>query len=240
MQKIKHVLINGCSFSRGPMSWPYWLSEKFEFTLINLAQSGAGNNYIHESTVEELANRSYDLVIIMWSGLERFDVQVSNIEYFTSSIYNSRYQKSRNNWPEKIVYPVNDQDYVRDNWVFGCGIINGELELSKTGLFNGLYKHMGTEQFAYHSLQRIIALQSFLQARQIPYVFTFYQDYLSKLKNYESLYKLIDPNNLLIKDNPTDIAERLNDWDETHHPTQSTYRTWAELLGEYLNERFRI
>lgn len=239
-QTINRVLVNGCSFSRGPESWPYYLSTQLGFNLVNLAQSGAGNNYIHESTVEELAQRSYDLVIIMWSGLERFDVQVGDIEYFSSSIYNSKCQKSRNDWPEKIIYPINDQDYVRDNWVFGCGVVNNELELLNTKLFNGLYKHMDSEQFAYHSLQRMIALQSFLQAQQIPYVFTFYQDYLLKLKHHEFLYKLIDADNLLIKDNISNIANRLNDWDHTNHPKQSTHRVWAQLINEHLNERFRI
>jgi hypothetical protein len=67
------VLANGCSFSRGPGSWPYALQSIYNFNLVNLAQSGAGNTYIFESTVLEISQRVYDLVLIMWSDPNRID-----------------------------------------------------------------------------------------------------------------------------------------------------------------------
>jgi len=237
---FNNVLVNGCSFSRGPHSWPYYLQAMQNFNLINLAQAGAGNNYIHETTVEELANRSYDLVIVMWSGLERFDVRVDNACDFDQSTYTSCYQKTRNDWPEKIVFPVNDQDRVADDWVFGCGYINQEPELMDTNLFNGIYKHMGIKQFVYHSLQRIIALQSFLKQQHIPYLFTFYRDYKQDLLEHKELYQMIDQHNVFAEHNLTTLAQSINDIDHTRHPGPTAHRRWAELINNHLNERFRI
>ena len=115
-----NVLVNGCSFSRGPMSWPYYLQFEYGFNLVNLAQAAAGNLYIHNSTISELGCRKYDLVLIMWSGLDRVDCQVDNIDFFCQTPYTSLTQSQRNDWPEKIVQPINDQDYIEKNWVFVC------------------------------------------------------------------------------------------------------------------------
>ena len=205
----KQVLINGCSFSRGPTAWPYYLED---FNIVNLAQAGAGNTYIHESTIDELAKRTYDLVVIMWTGLARVDFKVEDISVFNSSKYTSRYQKTRNDWEGKIIFPVNDQDYVDDNWVFGCGGVNQENALTKTNLFNGIYKHLSHTQFVYHSLMKMISLQSFLKAHNIPYVFTFYNDYLADLQNEAHLYKFLDQSNMLVSDNIYSIATKLKDF----------------------------
>ena len=81
MIQQKNLLVNGCSFSRGPNSWPYFLSN---VNLVNLAQAGAGNTYIHETTIAELSQRKYDLVIVMWTGIPRIDFKVNDINF---SIY---------------------------------------------------------------------------------------------------------------------------------------------------------
>jgi len=235
----KNVLVNGCSFSRGPNSWPYQLQSMCNFNLVNLAQSGAGNNYIHETTVEELAKRSYDLVIIMWSGLERFDIRVDDSEHFSKSRYTSKYQKTRNDWPEKNIHPVNDQDYVADDWIFGCGYINRDPELIETNLFNGIYKYTGIKQFIYHSLQKIIALQSFLKEKNIPYLFTFFCDYINELKQYPELYQLIDQTCLYTEENINNMAQEFNDIDETFHPQSKTHFEWAKLINNHLNGQFK-
>ena len=82
----KNVLVNGCSFSRGPISWPYCLQKKLNFNLVNLALPAAGNKYIHDSTITELNRRPYDRVFIMWTGLQRNDVQVADIKQFDQCI----------------------------------------------------------------------------------------------------------------------------------------------------------
>ena len=237
MLNNKHVLVNGCSFSRGPESWPYHLQEMYNFNLVNLAQAGAGNTYIHESTIEELSKRKYDYVIIMWSGLSRIDYKIENISLLKNSKYTSCYQKSRNDWPGKSISPVNDQDYVDDRWVFGCGVLNNEKVLVETEIFNSIYKHLGHKQFVYHSLQKMIALQSFLKTQDIPYLFTFYQDYVTDLQLEPYLYSLLDQLNIYNNKDIFRLAKEFNDIDKTHHPKTKTHQWWAKLIKEFIDAK---
>lgn len=230
MLNNKNILVNGCSFSRGPDSWPYYLQKMYNFNLVNLAQASAGNTYIQESTVEELSKRKYDFVIIMWSGLSRVDYKVESIDLFNNFKYTSRYQKTRNDWPGKIIIPINDQDYVDDSWVFGGGAKNSDEELIRIGLFTGIYRYVGYSQFVYHSLQKMIALQSFLISLNIPYLFTFYQDYQTDLQKEQELYKLLNQSNMYTDENIWNIAKSLKDLDKTSHPGPTTHNKWANII----------
>jgi predicted DNA-binding transcriptional regulator len=71
------LLVNGASFSYGPGSWPELLGNN----LTNLSQWNAGNTYILETTIEEVAAQEYDWVIVMWSPFDRMDVRVSDTEW---------------------------------------------------------------------------------------------------------------------------------------------------------------
>ena len=234
MKAIKNLLVNGCSFSRGPGSWPYYL--KYQ-NIVNLAQAGAGNTYIHETTMGELAQRSYDFVIVMWTGIHRVDLKVSNIEDFAESKYTSQYQHQQNDWLEKVVHPINDQDYVEKNWVFGCGHINNELALRRSKIFDGVYKHVGQLQFVDGLLIKMISLQNTLKQMQIPYLFTFYEDYDNDLKANKSLYSMLDQNQIYNKENIIRIT-KTNQWFDQDgiHPGVVAHCTWAQLVQTKIEE----
>lgn len=74
-----NILVSGPSPARGKGTWPYLLQERTNSELVNLAQAGAGNDYIYSSVMEELALRKYDLVIVMWSDFRRLDIKLSLI-----------------------------------------------------------------------------------------------------------------------------------------------------------------
>lgn len=228
------TLINGCSFSRGPNSWPYYLKSVDQTQLVNLAQSGAGNSYIHESTVSELSRRNYNLVLIMWSGISRLDYKVSSSD-FVDSKYTTLYQHTRNDWPEKIVEPIDDQLYVEKDWVFGCGHINSEQAILESNLFTGVYKHLDYENFVYHFLIRIISLQNTLLAMNIPYVFSFYNDYKKDLQMFSNLCKLIQWQNILLEPNIYTITEN-NSWfdQDGFHPGARAHKLYAEHLDKFI------
>lgn len=236
MKAIENLLINGCSFSRGPGSWPYYLNCK---NLVNLAQAGAGNTYIHETTVSELSQRCYDFVVIMWTGIYRIDVQVSNIDDFSKSKYTSHYQHQQNDWPGKIVYPINDQDYVEKNWVFGCGHVNQELAMKQTKLFDGLYKYVGHVQFRDSLLIKMISLQNTLKQMQIPYLFSLYTDYNKQLQTNANLYNLLDQKHMYTKQNINTIAVN-NQWFDQDgvHPGVQAHKTWAEIITIKIEELY--
>lgn len=234
MKLIENLLVNGCSFSRGPGSWPYHL--KYQ-NIVNLAQAGAGNTYIHESTMSELSQRHYDFVVIMWTGIHRVDLQVADIMDFAESKYTSQYQHQQNDWPEKIVNPVNDQDYVEKNWVFGCGHVNHDLAIKRSRVFEGIYRHVGQDQFKNALLIKMISLQNTLKQLQIPYLFGFYQDYDWQLRTNSNLYQLLDQNQIFNQQNINTIATT-NNWldQDGHHPGVQAHKTWANLIQPKIEE----
>lgn len=237
MLNNKRVLVNGCSFSRGPNSWPYQLQEACKFDLVNLAQGAAGNLYIHNATIAELAKREYDFVMIMWSGLERVDIQVNDISLLDHILYTSDKQSKLNDWPEKIIIPVNDQDYVEKNWVFVCTY--QELALRRLNFCQTNYKYQSLQEHLTQSLIHMISLQSILKQLNIPYVFSYYQNYQKLLKQHY-LYKLLDTSKICDSQNIWDITVA-NKWkDHTDHPNPQAHAAWADVLKTFIDENIHV
>lgn len=219
------ILTNGCSFSRGPTAWPNHVAKYMHADLVNLALAGAGNTYICRSTITELQKRSYDLVLIMWTSPTRIDMQVDDIDLFHDTIYTSKYQSSRNDWPEKKILPVNDQDYVEKNWVFGCGHINADAFILKTKLFEQQYKYQSSATHETRSFIDMLCLQSYLRDRSIPYAFSFYK---KGLTDKIELKSELDQSKIYTETNVFEIAKSMNNWDEDSlHPGPAAQEVWA-------------
>jgi hypothetical protein len=198
-----------------------------------LAQAGAGNTYISRSTMAELQARSYDLVLIMWSGLERVDLQVEDIDLFDNTTSTSKYQSQQNDWPSKIVYPINDQDYVQKNWVFVTGFMNKGKAIIDGGLFQSQYRFQGFNNHLERSFFDMLSLESYLQNRDIPYAFAFYQNYINQMGCYADQ---LDWKNIYNDQNLYDIAKSIQDWDsDGQHPGPLAHETWARHLHDYLD-----
>jgi hypothetical protein len=227
------ILTNGCSFSRGPTAWPNHVARWMSADLINLSQAGAGNTYISCSTITELQKRSYDLVLIMWSGLERIDIQVENIDLFDSTVYTSKYQSLQNDWETKVICPINDQDYVEKNWVFGSGQINLDPGILQTRLFEQQYRYQGFDNHAARSFLNMLCLESYLRNQGIPYVYSFYKNYLPQIQQYvDQLYHpcIYNASNIF------DVAHALNDWESDGvHPGPRAQEMWARTLVAFVN-----
>jgi hypothetical protein len=232
MQEPIDLLVNGCSFSRGPTAWPYHLDG---VDVTNLACAGAGNTYIHDTTISELSKRSYDFVAVMWSGIARVDVKVNDINRFKGSAYTSQYQSANNDWPGKKICPVNDQDYIEKDWVFGCGFINQEDAMVKSKLFDQLYYYQNLRQLTYGLLINMISLQSVLKQMNVPYLFSYYNDYESELKSWPELYAMLDNANIYSSQNIYTITKNNNWYDEDGiHPGLSAHQEWARLIQPYI------
>lgn len=229
------ILVNGASVSRGPNSWPYELSEQLNANLVNLSQAGAGAQYILYTTLSEIYLREYNLVIIMWPEPTRYDLQVENISDFSTSPYTSEHQSRMNDWPEKVIYPVNDQDFVQKDWAFGIGHVNGDKTLRQMKVFDSIYRYVGVKQFAQRTVNNIILLQNTLKQLNIPYIFTFDNDYTELLKETD-LYSKIDFTNVITNTYLFSIAARLNDYAEDKlHPGDNAHKEWALILKKYID-----
>lgn len=230
------LLTCGCSFSRGPTAWPYHVARNLNADLVNLAQAGAGNTYISRSVMSHVQKKSYDLVLIMWSGLERIDLQVENIDLFDQTIYTSKYQSLQNDWPEKIVSPINDQDYVEKNWVFGIGHINRDQYLLETELFLKQYEYQDLTNHMARSFYDMLSLENFLKVRQVPYVFAFYKPYDIGWQRWS---QNLDQSNLYMESNLFHLAVSENDFESDRlHPGPAAQRKWAQDFAQWIRKKF--
>lgn len=93
MKKI--LLVGGCSYSNDrfrsvhhpdlDVSWPKWpqlLAEKLDMELINLSESGAGQEYIYSNILDKLQTIDHSrigLIIAAWSTAPRRDYQIESL-----------------------------------------------------------------------------------------------------------------------------------------------------------------
>ena len=231
------ILVNGCSFSRGPISWPYYLkglTDKTGQGIINLAQAAAGNTYIHDTTMRILEKEKFDLVLIMWTGIHRIDKQITpnNVDQM-GTVYCSKQQSLKNDWPEKVVDPINDQTFVEKNWIFGTGGIDNATS-KVSSLFKNDYRYIGSEEFKDQFIVKLVSLQNTLKQLDIPYVFSFYQPYTDEIKKST----LIDWDNCIINDNISNIAKKLNSYEnDDYHPGLEANQKWADCVVEHLKQK---
>ena len=226
-----NILVNGGSLSRGPGSWPYVIGSALEANIVNLSLAGSGNTYVHETTIAELAQRQYDLVLIQWTPFLRFDFKVKDINQFDNTIFTSKYQRSQNDWPEKVIEPINDQDYVEPNWIFGCGVAaNNDPDPTLNDAFGGFYRYCGPSEQMYHSVMKIVSLQSFLKLRGIPHLSVFGRHFRIPSR-FSYLSALIDWDLVYTDHYILNIAEQSQSWDlDGLHPSSTAYAEFAERI----------
>jgi hypothetical protein len=201
--------------------------------MTNLAVAGAGNTYIHDSTIEELSQRSYDLVLIMWSDYTRLDYKVRNPRAFSSLRYTSMAQRNPLHLPEEIRKGF---DFIPDNWIFSCEYQSGNIDPELGKLF-GLEKFTNPKLQLNNTLLKIISLQGVLKSMNIPYRFMFYREY-PNLKAFDNLIKMIDWNNVMPAPYLHPYAQDIGEWDETRtHPAPAAYNAYADIVTEYLKNQ---
>jgi hypothetical protein len=230
-----NILLTGNCNSRGPGTWPYYLKDIIDCELVNLSIAGSGNAYIYEATISELSKRSYDLVLIMWNESTHTGVPVNDINVYADSENTSLYQSSVNDWPEKIVDPINDQDYVPKNWIMNAGYRSNKQD-SVAKFFKQYHQAVTYEQTLESDIVRMIGLQSFFKATNQPYLFLYGRPY-TKFKRFDHLYKLIDWSQFYQEDTLMQIASRNNNelmGDDNKYPTAEGHRTYAELLARQI------
>jgi hypothetical protein len=166
---IKNFLTSGCSFTHGAgHDWPSVIAEKYNPAWHrNLAMPGAGNYYIAESIIQCLNNERFNpeetLVIIMWSGYYRLDLQVTE-EFFNMLDH----------------YPYKKKIY-KNNYVFSGGQMGGwQNDLLLNNLFKSSYAVINHEILANETLNHMLRTRLFLEHHGYNYkflsFFNFWQD----------------------------------------------------------------
>lgn len=232
------ILASGCSFTAGgpKQSWPTLISSKDYVN--NLGRASAGNKYICQSIMHELIlkNSFYDMVLVMWSGLQRVDLGISK---YTNDLLNGTHSTT-----------LNDRSYgfVGDDYTHAYGA--------------GLFKIFGQEYFmltneeanVFESLIQVISLQSFLKSKSIPYRFMSYVNYwndsdqvtnlncgIYKYQSCLALAEQIDFGNFIFyntqRDGIYELVKKDNLLDnDGFHPSVAGHQAWANLIKEKISE----
>jgi hypothetical protein len=231
---MKKSLTSGCSFTSG--QWEEVLNNHFQH--YDMACPAAGNKYIADSVIHKVNQDNYDVVLVMWSGLTRLDVPVTDITYF-----NNYFSKS------------NESLSAGTRYIMSGGAVGGWTEnpMAKL-LFENTYKFTHYQDLALLSILEMLKLQNFLKAKNIRYYFMSYMNYWNQpkewlsgnldqgLNNYPALNDLlreIDWSNWIFlnnnKDSVYELALQNNDFcDDNFHPGTSTQKQWGEIVLDRL------
>ena len=117
------------------------------------------------------------------------------------------------------------------DWIFGCGVaVNYDADPVLNEAFRGFYTHAGPSEHMYHATMKLISLQSFLQVKQIPYLFVFSRQF-KILDRYSHLRSLIDWSHMYTDQTILDLMEQRNSRDpDGMHPSTEVYQEFADLI----------
>jgi hypothetical protein len=185
---IKNFIAGGCSFTcNASDDWPSIIAQKYNPAWHrNLARGGAGNYYIAESVIHCLNTEKFDpketLVIIMWSGYSRLDLQVT--EQFFKMLEHYRYKT----------------EIWKNHYVFSGGELGGwQNDLLLGNVFKSLYAVTNHEILANQTLNHMLRTQLYLEHHGYNYKFLSFINYWQNTKELISRqdYSLKIFNNLL-------------------------------------------
>jgi len=248
------ILVSGCSFTHWPaepgseknICWPAYLQNLHpEINIHNVAEPAAGNQYIANSVVSALCDRSdhYDLVLIMWSGVSRLD--------FLTDISHTAWQTLFDDYGfcRRVESCPNTLGYIFSGGQMGPWYQNAAAR----SLFASLYKVSSNLSLAHASLTEMIKCQEFLKARDIPYRFMSYVNYWTKegymspngdfgvlaFPELKPLISQLDFSQWIFADEDRngiyEMAKRAEDYHgDRFHPGAETNRRWANIVMERL------
>lgn len=247
------ILVSGCSFTHWPdtpnseknICWPAYLQTHLpDCEIKNLAEPGAGNQYITNSIIEEFCTNSqgpYDMVLIMWSGVSRLDFLTDLTNPDWCKIYDDYgFYRRVPSCPGKLGY------------IFSGGQLGiWQHHPASVNMFRQMYKTSGSLSLAYHNLLEIIKCQEYLRAKNVPYRFMSYVNYWNDLESVSPngdfgvfafpelfhIIKNIDFSNWVFLNDQRDcIYELAKANDDYHgdrfHPGISTHQRWAEIVAQ--------
>jgi hypothetical protein len=170
---IDTLVVSGCSFTVPTHeydSWPKLLANQLNIhTLHNMAIGGAGNYYIKNSVIDAIEKFNTvpenTLVLVMWSGISRADVRISQ------EFYDYLYEK---NYSAKMSIAQSPECC----YVLSGGINNSWQELPELQLlFKNFYLYSDRESLVKSSLDCFRDLENYLIVNNYKYRFLNFQNF---------------------------------------------------------------
>jgi hypothetical protein len=242
------ILVSGCSFTQWPeypggpnICWPKFLKEiNPEYEITSVAEAAAGNQYICDSVIRATAEKSYDQVLVMWSGVSRLD--------YLTSLSDPAWEELFNSYGFFRRIPNAELGYIFSGGQMGTWFKNPVAHK----MFYEMYKVSSPLSLATINLQEIVKLQGHLKSKNIPYRFMSYVNYWTHgtdlspngdfgVLDYPELNYLlreIDFSQWIFgEDNRCiyDIAKDMNNFQaDGFHPGDDAQRRWAELINRVI------
>lgn len=175
MSKYTHLVTSGCSFSDNVGErWPHYLAQRLNAKLFNRGHGSAGNDWISRSTIfqiSELLNLGVQpskiLAVVMWSGIDRASIFISNKEtrHYDSLINSDNGSCNPINfiYHDHSVTPKNS-DKISSGYLIGsmgCTFENDNITRLKQEY---VLRFLNNEALAINSIHNWLELQWFCRA----------------------------------------------------------------------------
>lgn len=235
---MSQTLLIGCSFV-GRLTYrlnddDYHINAKRHRVL---SSPGSGNQALSARTIYEVSQNSYDQVVVLWTGINRLDVSISEE-------LNKTYPENK---PGTWIARCNIGSMV---WVHSGGILgSGTTDDSLTPDFLKQFfrnQYMGTESGSKYlselSLLSIISTQAVLDRANIPYQMGFIYDTQRSMPGEQQehshgtmykdtpLYRAVDWSKFTRFESPHEWAKRTNRLEQDgYHPTRNAMIDWFKL-----------
>jgi hypothetical protein len=228
------ILVNGASNNVGSYAWPYQLQKYMDCEVKNLSLPGCGNDYVYETTINELGENKYDLVIVMWPSIAlRSDWKVQNSAQFGNDAWASHYHMDKS--------PDAESDWIMG----GSHIVDESMEIPAeqrsdiSKLFGSYYSVVKPPQLMRTALIKMVGLQGVLKTLGTPYVFT-YTAPMKSIQRYQHLEQMLDRDCFYDGEYLTPLCIRKGYYDPADpmkHATEPGHVEYAGLMYDFLKKK---
>ena len=176
---MKQIKTSGCSFTNCGKSWPYHIKEH---DVYNVGSAGAGNGYISRAAIyqcerllESGTNVEDIFLIVMWSGIDRFEVLSTK----DSPLHRDYIGESQDRW---WMSNYNQNLYERESVWLKSSIPDMDWDnRAVIDLFKQYWKYFYTEEESFlKTLEYILRVQNYCKVKNIKYKFCCWQNIFNK------------------------------------------------------------
>ncbi len=247
-----NILINGCSFAADcgfrlenlHYHWPQIFKQYYQCHIDNIAIGGSTNEEIFYRTVEYIDKRPYDLVVILWTSLNRKWIyhNQNNIDDFTiinnHKLAGFNYKKSEVSNYTNLYYKYFYNEYIElKHWLLQINALDHMLKNLKIPYVfaRGFDNHLDSVTAVNYQdgfVGMSDSVKNFLDFDNRP-------DYylLEKIQILQSLISKIDQTNWLNFKKTTFVDSEIDLADDRSHPGPQTNLKFAQDLILHCQER---
>lgn len=255
----KKILIAGCSFAADcgftgnnleKYHWPFLLQRHYDIDITNVALGGMPNDEIFYRVVDQINQNKYDLVIVMWTGINRKWVYFSNknideathINYGTQ-LFGLEYNTSEVKEYTKLHYTYFNNQFIEfRNWYLKIRALemlflhSGQKYIFIRGfddLYPAIYLHDHKTKIVflfkllnfYDESVKIDTFQDLFNCHSI-----HKDEIVKKISELKSIVNSVDTENWLEYDNYSFLGSIVDEADDLMHPGPLTNKILVDKI----------